>query len=43
MSGGVAYVYDEDGLFEKRCNTSMATLEKVLHILVIKALKLNLC
>jgi glutamate synthase (NADPH/NADH) large chain len=30
MSGGVAYVYDEDGLFEKRCNTSMATLEKVL-------------
>ena len=30
MSGGIAYVYDEDGLFEKRCNTSMATLEKVL-------------
>jgi glutamate synthase (NADPH/NADH) large chain len=30
MSGGVAYVYDEDGLFEKRCNTSMASLEKVL-------------
>jgi glutamate synthase (NADPH) large chain len=30
MSGGVAYVYDEDGLFAKRCNTSMATLEKVL-------------
>jgi glutamate synthase (NADPH/NADH) large chain len=30
MSGGVAYVYDEDGLFEKRCNISMATLEKVL-------------
>jgi glutamate synthase (NADPH/NADH) large chain len=30
MSGGVAYVYDEDGLFAKRCNTSMATLEPVL-------------
>src|SRR6185503_20116374 len=30
MSGGVAYVYDEDGLFAKRCNTSMVTLEKVL-------------
>ena len=29
MSGGVAYVYDEDGLFAKRCNTSMVTLEKV--------------
>jgi glutamate synthase (NADPH/NADH) large chain len=29
MSGGVAYVYDEDGLFEKRCNTSMVGLEKV--------------
>ena len=30
MSGGIAYVFDEDGLFEKRCNTSMASLEKVL-------------
>lgn len=30
MSGGIAYVYDEDGLFDKRCNTSMASLEKVL-------------
>jgi len=30
MSGGIAYVYDEDGLFAKRCNTSMATLEAVL-------------
>ena len=30
MSGGIAYVYDEDGMFAKRCNTSMATLEKVL-------------
>ncbi len=32
MSGGVAYVYDEDGLFAKRCNMGMVSLEKVLHI-----------
>lgn len=30
MSGGIAYVYDEDGRFAERCNTSMVTLEKVL-------------
>jgi glutamate synthase domain-containing protein 2/glutamate synthase domain-containing protein 1/glutamate synthase domain-containing protein 3 len=30
MSGGVAYVYDEDGQFAKRCNPSMVALEKVL-------------
>jgi len=30
MSGGVAYVYDEDGHFATRCNTSMVTLDKVL-------------
>ncbi|WP_315124378.1 glutamate synthase-related protein [Comamonas antarctica] len=30
MSGGVAYVYDEDGLFAQRCNTASVTLEKVL-------------
>ena len=29
MSGGVAYVYDEDGLFAKRCNMGMVALEKV--------------
>jgi len=29
MSGGIAYVYDEDGLFSKRCNPSMVSLEKV--------------
>jgi glutamate synthase (NADPH/NADH) large chain len=29
MSGGVAYVYDEDKLFAKRCNMNMVTLEKV--------------
>ena len=30
MSGGIAYVYDEDGQFAKRCNTAMVTLQKVL-------------
>ena len=30
MSGGVAFVYDEDGHFAKRCNTSMVLLDKVL-------------
>ena len=29
MSGGIAYVYDPDGQFERRCNTSMVTLEPV--------------
>jgi glutamate synthase domain-containing protein 2/glutamate synthase domain-containing protein 1/glutamate synthase domain-containing protein 3 len=30
MSGGLAYVFDEDGQFAKRCNTAMVALEKVL-------------
>ncbi|WP_374590654.1 glutamate synthase-related protein [Aquabacterium sp.] len=30
MSGGVAYVYDEDGQFAKRCNTAQVSLDKVL-------------
>jgi len=30
MSGGVAYVYDEDGQLARRCNTSMVSLEPVL-------------
>ncbi|MBI5271441.1 MAG: glutamate synthase subunit alpha, partial [Burkholderiales bacterium] len=30
MSGGVAYVFDEDGQFARRCNTAMVTLEPVL-------------
>jgi glutamate synthase (NADPH/NADH) large chain len=29
MSGGVAYVYDEDGHFASRCNTSMVALERL--------------
>jgi glutamate synthase (NADPH/NADH) large chain len=30
MSGGIAYVYDEDGAFARRCNPAMVALEKVL-------------
>ncbi|MGH8822300.1 MAG: glutamate synthase-related protein, partial [Rhodoferax sp.] len=30
MSGGVAYVYDEDGQFARRCNPAMVSLDKVL-------------
>ena len=30
MSGGIAYVYDEDGQFASRCNTASVSLEKVL-------------
>jgi len=30
MSGGVAYVYDPEGDFDKRCNMSMVNLERVL-------------
>ncbi len=30
MSGGIAYVYDEDGQFAKRCNTAMVSLDTVL-------------
>jgi len=29
MSGGVAYVYDEDGSFAKRCNMSMVELDVI--------------
>jgi glutamate synthase (NADPH/NADH) large chain len=30
MSGGIAYVYDEDGQFASSCNTAMVSMEKVL-------------
>ncbi len=30
MSGGVAYVYDEDGQFASRCNMAMVQFEPVL-------------
>ncbi|MDP2920971.1 MAG: glutamate synthase large subunit [Candidatus Omnitrophota bacterium] len=29
MSGGIAYVYDEDGAFKKRCNLDMVVLEEI--------------
>lgn len=29
MSGGIAYVYDEDKTFKDRCNTDMVKLEKI--------------
>jgi glutamate synthase (NADPH/NADH) large chain len=29
MSGGVAYVFDEDGIFEKLCNLAQVDLEKI--------------
>ncbi len=29
MSGGIAYVYDEDGTFDQRCNRAMVGLERV--------------
>jgi glutamate synthase (NADPH/NADH) large chain/glutamate synthase (ferredoxin) len=30
MSGGIAYVYNEDGQFDKRCNTAMVSMEPLL-------------
>jgi len=30
MSGGIAYVLDEDGTFAKHCNTSMVALEPLI-------------
>ncbi|MEP7180885.1 MAG: glutamate synthase large subunit [Betaproteobacteria bacterium] len=30
MSGGIAYVYDDDGTFANRCNAAMVALEPVL-------------
>jgi glutamate synthase (NADPH) large chain len=32
MSGGIAYVYDEDGQFATRCNTAMVSLEPVATV-----------
>jgi glutamate synthase (NADPH/NADH) large chain len=29
MSGGIAFVYDEDGTFKERCNTAMVSIESV--------------
>ncbi|EYB68140.1 glutamate synthase [Deinococcus phoenicis] len=30
MSGGIAYVYDEDGAFAQRCNPAMISLDRVV-------------
>jgi glutamate synthase (NADPH/NADH) large chain len=30
MSGGIAYVYDPDGTFARKCNMAMVTVEPVL-------------
>jgi glutamate synthase domain-containing protein 3 len=30
MSGGIAYVFDDDGLFNSRCNLAMVDAEKML-------------
>lgn len=30
MSGGIAYVYDEDGQFASRCNAAMVSLDRVV-------------
>lgn len=32
MSGGIAYVYDEDGSFAQKCNMAMVTMESVLTV-----------
>ncbi len=37
MSGGVAYVYDEDGQFSQRCNTAMVALDPILSAVEQKA------
>jgi glutamate synthase domain-containing protein 3 len=39
MSGGVAYVFDENELFDTRCNLDMVDLESVWHPEDIKTLK----
>ncbi len=39
MSGGIAYVYDEESLFDSKCNLSMVDLESVVLDDDIKELK----
>jgi glutamate synthase domain-containing protein 2/glutamate synthase domain-containing protein 1/glutamate synthase domain-containing protein 3 len=39
MSGGLAYVLDEDGTFEKRCNKAMVDLKRLAAPEEIKALR----
>jgi glutamate synthase (NADPH/NADH) large chain/glutamate synthase (ferredoxin) len=39
MSGGLAYVLDEESLFEQRCNKAMVTLQRLSDAEEITALK----
>ncbi len=39
MSGGIAYIYDEDNFFDRRCNLDMIDLESVVLDEDIKELK----
>ena len=39
MSGGVAYVLDQEGTFEQRCNTTMVTLHRLTTPDEVNALK----
>ena len=39
MSGGLAYVYDEDGAFASRCNKAMIELESLADTKEIAALE----
>ena len=39
MSGGIAYVLDQEGTFEQRCNKAMVTLHRLSEPEEINALK----
>jgi glutamate synthase (NADPH/NADH) large chain len=39
MSGGIAYVYDQDNRFEGRCNRAMCVIERLSNAEEINALK----
>ncbi|MDB4793646.1 glutamate synthase large subunit [Methylacidiphilales bacterium] len=39
MSGGIAYVLDQEGIFEKRCNRAMVNLQRLSGAEEISALK----
>src|SRR5208282_4719598 len=39
MSGGIAYVLDQEGTFEQRCNRAMVTLQRLSDPDDVKALK----
>jgi glutamate synthase domain-containing protein 3 len=39
MSGGLAYVLDQEGTFESRCNKAMVTLQRLSDPFETKALK----